>query len=253
MYRTLDPDAIVTTIEQLHRRISERFPESGLAGVSGELLQVGRAAKNRIEEIRQPHIPLRIGVGLLILLIAAVLIVSVRGVVSGEGAASGEGVFRSEGLGLADLVALTEAALNEFVLLGALILFLVTLERRWRRKQALASIHELRSLAHIVDMHQLTKDPQQAFESEMRNTPSSPKRVFSPFQLSRYLDYCSEMFSLIGKVAALFLQGFDDASVIASVNDVDTLTTGLSRKVWQKMVILHSLQDGSAPLRSPKS
>ena len=32
--------------------------------------------------------------------------------------------------------------------------------------------------------------------------PSSPKRLLSPFELTRYLDYCSEMLSLAAKVAA---------------------------------------------------
>ena len=74
--------------------------------------------------------------------------------------------------------------------------------------------------------------------------------MLTPFQLSRYLDYCAEMFSLIGKLSALYVQDFDDPAVIASVNDVDQLTTGLSRKVWQKIVILHSLQEGTTPLVS---
>jgi len=122
------------------------------------------------------------------------------------------------------------------------------LERRWRRNQALRWIHELRSLAHVVDMHQLTKDPQHTGRARTHDTASSPKRTLTPYLLSRYLDYCSEMFSLIGKVAALYVQDLDDATVIASVSDVDQLTTGLSRKVWQKIVILHSLDGSGTPL-----
>jgi len=34
MYRELDVNCIVTTLERLHRRIGERFPESGLSKVS---------------------------------------------------------------------------------------------------------------------------------------------------------------------------------------------------------------------------
>lgn len=238
MYRSIDASAIVSTIEQLHRRILERFPDSGLAGVAVELLDTARAAQTRVEEIRRPHVPLRIGVGLLILLIVGVL-----------GGTFLTFEFSAEGLKLVDVVSVTEAALNELVLIGALILFLVTLERRWRRNQALRWIHELRSLAHVVDMHQLTKDPQHATHpGGSGDTASSPKRTLTPFLLSRYLDYCSEMFSLIGKVAALYVQDLDDATVITSVNDVDQLTTGLSRKVWQKIIILHSLESGGTPL-----
>jgi hypothetical protein len=40
------------------------------------------------------------------------------------------------------------------------------------------------------------------------------------------------MLSLIGKVAALHLQTPDDAAV---VNEIEGLTTGLNRKIWQKV------------------
>ena len=61
------------------------------------------------------------------------------------------------------------------------------------------------------------------------------------FELSRYLDYCAEMLSLTGKVAALYVQEFDDAVAVAAVNDVEQLTTGMSRKIWQKLMILHTV------------
>jgi len=60
------------------------------------------------------------------------------------------------------------------------------------------------------------------------------------FEMNRYLDYCSEMLSLTGKVAALYIQDFDDAIALASVNDIESLATGLSRKIWQKLMILNS-------------
>jgi hypothetical protein len=66
----------------------------------------------------------------------------------------------------------------------------------------------------------------------------------TPFQLSRYLDYCSEMLSMCGKVAALYSQSFPDDVVLGSVNGLQTLATGLSRKIWQKIMILHRFEDG---------
>ena len=60
------------------------------------------------------------------------------------------------------------------------------------------------------------------------------------FELSRYLDYCAEMLSLTGKVAALYVQDFDDGVAIASVNEVEDLTSGLSTKIWQKLMMLHA-------------
>ena len=38
--------------------------------------------------------------------------------------------------------------------------------------------------------------------------------------------------------AALYAQYFPDATVVAAVNDVEQLTTNLSRKIWQKIVLV---------------
>ena len=46
------------------------------------------------------------------------------------------------------------------------------------------------------------------------------------------------MLSLLGKTAALYLQDFDDSVAIAAVNEIESLTTGLSRKIWQKIMII---------------
>jgi hypothetical protein len=137
------------------------------------------------------------------------------------------------------LVQVSEAGLNVFLLLSAAILFLVTAETRIKRRRALKAIHELRALAHVIDMHQLTKDPERLM-SRRAATPSSPKQDLTQFELGRYLDYCSEMLSLIGKLAALYVQKFDDPVALAAVNEVEDLTTGLSRKIWQKIMIINS-------------
>ena len=100
------------------------------------------------------------------------------------------------------------------------------------------AIHELRALAHIIDMHQLTKDPH-VITNPGGQTKSSPKRTMTDFELSRYLDYCSEMLSLIGKVAALYVQRFDDPVALSAVDQIEDLTTGLSRKIWQKIMIIN--------------
>src|SRR5258706_555002 len=83
------------------------------------------------------------------------------------------------------------------------------IDARRRRRMCLEALHEMRAMAHIVDMHQLTKDPE-IVTSRGPGTPSSPERPLDRFELGRYLDYCSEMLSLIGKVAALYVQGFPD-------------------------------------------
>ena len=69
-------------------------------------------------------------------------------------------------------------------------------------------------------------------------TDSSPTRELTPFLLGRYLDYCSEMLSLIGKINALYLQHLEDEVVLKAADGVEGLTTSLSQKIWQKLVIL---------------
>jgi hypothetical protein len=84
-------------------------------------------------------------------------------------------------------------------------------------------------------MHQLTKDPDRLVALEVSDTESSPARAMTAGELGRYLDYCTELLSLTGKLAALFVQRFDDAVVLQAVNEIEDLTNGLSRKVWQKI------------------
>jgi hypothetical protein len=144
-----------------------------------------------------------------------------------------------DGFTLPEFIQTLEAGINDIVLIGLGVFFLLSIERRLKRRRVLAAISELRSIAHIIDMHQLTKDPQHALRA-LVDTPASPKRTRDRESLSRYLDYCSEMLSLTGKIAALYVQKFDDAVVLAAVNEVETLTTGLSGKIWQKLVILET-------------
>jgi hypothetical protein len=59
MYRKLDANQIVTTLEQLERRIKERFPGAGLAKVSAELTAIARQTQKRSAEIARPVLRLR--------------------------------------------------------------------------------------------------------------------------------------------------------------------------------------------------
>ena len=66
------------------------------------------------------------------------------------------------------------------------------------------------------------------------------KSAITQPELARYLDFSSELLSLTGKVGALYVQHFDDPVVLDAVNEVESLTTGLSRKIWQKIMLLGS-------------
>jgi hypothetical protein len=231
MYRNLDPARIVETSRMLRQRICERFPNSGLSRVSAELLAVGQEAEAISAWLARPHRALRAlaGGGILVLLAVVVgALVNLRGNLT---------VFSS----IAELLQGLEAGINEVVFLGIAIFFLLTLENRLKRRRALKAIHVLRSLAHIIDMHQLTKDPERLTSAAL-DTASSPKRTLTAFELTRYLDYCSELLAIISKIAAVYVQKFTDPVTLSAVNDVEELTNGLSRKIWQKIMILDRIR-----------
>jgi hypothetical protein len=69
--------------------------------------------------------------------------------------------------------------------------------------------------------------------------------------MTRYLDYCSEMLSLTAKVAALFGQVVNDRQVFEMVSEIERLSSGLSQKIWQKIVILQQLKEGEAGNKMP--
>ena len=231
-YRNLNAKRIAETVERLRDRIRERFPQSNLWRVTEQLLQATSMAEERISQINRPNLFLRTCIGVLVLLfitLISLLFCQLK--------------FTAEVDRISEFFQGVDSALNTVILIGGGILFLFTTETRMKRKIALRHIHELRSLVHIVDMHQLTKDPERILIGAPV-TPASPERTMTRFEMSRYLNYCSELLSLIGKVAALYVERYDDPIVLSAVDQVEDLATGLSNKIWQKIMILdRSLED----------
>ena len=233
-YLRLDAAEIVKTLQALEKRIAERFPNSGLAGVCSELIDVGRSTQRKAEAIAVPNLWLRALVGFVIVAgIAGVAIIALAIVQSIEVRMNTEVFGFFEGV---------DAAMNIAVLVSAAIFFAISLDDRMKRRRALTDLHVFRSIAHVIDMHQLTKDPSIVM-GQAHPTAASPKRTMNRFELTRYLDYCSEMLALTGKLAALYAQSLPDTVVINAVNEIESLTAGLSRKIWQKITILEMLED----------
>jgi hypothetical protein len=227
-YRQLDPQEIINTVKALQSRIEGRFPNSGLGKIVDELLRVANENVERVQWIQRPNILLRAGAVLLTIILISVVIGLLRH------------IHQFQMNDYTNFIQALDASIGSVVFMGAAILFFVSWENRIKRDRALKAVHELRAMAHIVDMHQLTKDPENYFGRATRpNKP--PKREMTPFELHRYFDYCNDSLALISKIAALYVQGFQDPVLLDAVDDVEDLTTGLSRKIWQKIIILDNL------------
>jgi hypothetical protein len=239
-YRKITLSRVHSTLGTLTQRIDERFPNSGLAKVSHELELVCAESTDKLSRIAQPNHWLRSLIALVIVLGIGLVCFSIYAV-----------DLSSSHFKTSEIVSISETILNEVILIGAALFFLLTLEARLKRARALKSINELRALAHVIDMHQLTKDPTEI--GEKIDTASSPERCMTPYQLNRYLDYCSELLSILGKLAAIFSQSLPETELVKAVNDVEDLTNSLSRKIWQKINILQlqygrQLKEGKAPV-----
>jgi len=232
VYTELDASKIIQTVDRLERRIVERFPESGLRRVASEVGSTARQLCKTAESLGKPHPTLRVLAGVSIALVIVAALAALIAVLAR--------VDQSGSVSVTDMAQGIEATVNDIVFLGLAIYFILTWERRAKRRTALGALHKLRSLAHVVDMHQLTKDPDRIAHPQP-DTESSPERAMTVEQMGRYLDYCSEMLSLLGKIAALFPQRFDDSGVLEAASDIENLTIGLSRKVWQKITMLQDV------------
>jgi hypothetical protein len=224
----LNAEEIQVTIDRLCRRIAERFPNAGLAGVCQRLHEISLEVDQIVCWIARPNYWLRAGVVGLCFLVTGLLVASLLQI-----------RFETEKMALPDFVQMTEAAISEVVLIGAGVITLITFESRRKRQRVIEAVNRLRSVAHVVDAHQLTKDPDRLNRIHSL-TPHSPSQGLDAYGLGRYLDYCTELLALISKLGFLFVQDFHDPVATAAVNDLESLTTGLSRKIWQKIIILRS-------------
>ncbi len=229
-FRSLQPEMVVGTVELLEKRITERFPDASLREVAAELTVMAREAAERAHHISRPNIPLRVVQCLLVtsgLALATWFAWRVQ---------PSDDIYKVSGFAQT-----MDGLISCLAAIGAMSLFVFSWELRFKRRQALKALHELRSMAHIVDMHQLTKDPEPLLLGGPP-TPSSPERTLTPFELGRYLDYSSEMLSIISKTAAIYVQEFPDAVALDAVDEITSLTNGLTRNIWQKIMLLDRMQ-----------
>jgi hypothetical protein len=215
------PDEIKKTCDRLSSRIQKRFPHASLLKTCNNLLKIVNDVQPTVQWINKPNYFIRILSWSLILILASSIIKAWLAL-----------KINWSGMNVADFFQMIDAGFNSIVLLGAAGIFLSTSEIKRKRKRVVNAINKLRCIAHIVDAHQLTKDPHQMSEHHISESQ------LAPYELGRYLDYCSEMLSLASKVAFLYVQDFDDPIANESANELEILTATLSQKIWQKINIL---------------
>ena len=257
-YQRLDSAAVRGSAATLQRRIYARFPRRSLWEVGGELIALvdevvegGGISRRRI---RSARLLSRLGVLVVLLVFGTAIALAAASIWSNP-----------ESLGPVDWLPLLETVVNDLVFAGIAIFFLLAVPQRMERARVLRVLHRLRSLAHVIDMHQLVKVPERLPtarpEAGGTTSPAHPRGPgtgpardgeaasatnderggelrMTRSEMTQYLDYCTEMLSLVGKTAALFAEDTTDGDVLDAVEGIETLTSDMARKVWQKIAII---------------
>jgi type II secretory pathway pseudopilin PulG len=239
-YRRLDTAKIIQTAERLEARIAERLPETGLCRVAAELALLSRDTADKAQRLEPPLWLLRAAIALVVLAGAALFLTI--GTIIPLARLSQDAVGSVQSI---------EAVINTAVLAILGLAALIQLESRIKRRRAAAGLHELRAMIHVIDMHQLNKDPA-TFAADYVPTAHSPQHDLTAAQMERYLDYCSEMLAITGKLAALYAQAVADDGVAQAVNDIENLGSNLSRKVWQKITLLQGQERTRKPVSAKR-
>ena len=228
----LDPAKIILTAEHLARRVSDRFPESNLAGLAANLAEIARVTDERARRARRPNRFVR-GAGLL----AGALGVLALGHIVDHIHTRLINDHLEFGT-ISDLFQAADAAFNLLVALAGALWFLVTLEARVKRKQALAHIGELLEFIQLIDVTQLYYTP------EMYKSNASPDSTPPRFDHT-YLLLCNEMLGLIANLAPLYTRGNMDDSVWRATSDVVMLANAIEGRLFSKSEAIRLVNDGS--------
>lgn len=222
-YQNLDASKVRATVDKLKGRIAARFGARGLTNVADELAGL---VKQVAQETEASHARLRraalVAWGAAVVLIVATLCLFAWATHDARTDAP-DSTF--------EWLPLLESGINDLIFVGLAVLFLVTAPERLERARLLAVLHRLRSLAHVIDMHQLAKNPEQA-------PVEGDGDELSAEQLHHYFDYCSELLSLVAKTAALTAEHTSDSVVLDTVSTLETMTANLSASIWQKIQLL---------------
>jgi len=234
-YDRLEADAVLDTARRLQQRILARFPTRNLGKVADQLVVVSTdleqvaARKPAIRALRVVSLAL---IGILVVIAAVSLVAVIVELIENPADAI-------------NLMSTMSNVISNLVYAGLAVIFLWVLPSHLERSRLLGELHRLRSLAHVIDMHQLTKDPER-FADAYHPTPHSVNVGLTAIDMATYLDYCSELLSLVAKTAAVYAERSTDPAVLATISDIENLTSGMARKIWQKLSLLPGIGVGPA-------
>jgi hypothetical protein len=237
----LEAAAVREVVVELEERIAARFPRRGLRQVATDLALLVDAVETSTAatqgRVRLARIASRV---VMVLVLGGTLVA--LGMGFKDAIVNEDGSIKNS----LDVLPLIETTINDVVFAGIAVFFLYSFPERVQRGRLLNLLHQLRSTAHIIDMHQLTKDPEQLRSSFVPSSASRPLELTRD-QMERYLEYCSELLALVGKTAALCAEESRDDVVLDTVSTVETLCVGISRKIWQKISNLPASEDAVPP------
>ena len=216
----LEVDSILGAIKNLQHKIEITFPDRGLRFTIGvlkkEAEQISNMDSNKSKYQKMSAWVVTIGVPILLFVI---IIYCAFKFLDFDGHAF-NGFDDVDGL--VNLVFLS-------VVVGILIRqsYKIT-----RRTSTMKRLHRIRSLIHVLDMKQQNK--------KYYNKCITNKRALTTEESIFYLDDCSQAISLASKVSALMIEGHNDSLVIAAVSEIDSLCSGISTKIWQKIAVLQA-------------
>jgi hypothetical protein len=212
----LDPAKIVQTAENLAHRVSERLPESNLAGLAAELAGIARETHRRARQVRRPIYLVRAACGLAILASLTALWYLVSDIHT-------RWVFGT----ITEVFEAADAGFNLLVLLAGALWFLITIEFRVKRRKTLDFLEELLEFIQVIDVTHLYYSP------ELYGETRSSSRSSLQFDHT-YLLFCTEMLALIRNLAPLYARGNVSDSIWRAVSEVVMLANAIEDRLFSK-------------------
>ena len=238
---SLQAEKIEKAISELEQGIHEILPGRKIGDVCHELREVAREAHTK--SLRNKSSSFTRNKLLKLFLIAALILIVTSLITFGLSYFLRE-ILTSLGrnIGIEEGLQMTDTAITLLLPSIAYIFYRLKDNIKTYRTEVLNDLHKLRMLSHIIDVKQLNKTPDWIDWKEEKNKHD---RKLNARQIAFYLEFCSQMQSLIGKIAVLYIRDVNDPALITAVNEIETLTTGLSRKTWQKLMLMQKHQVAS--------